>query len=178
MKKKQEYSTCVSNTDPNFIKRVITSTSKQNGITMVTLNVLNYLLDYLDFNEYRPFPCKRKDLAKIIGVSEKSIRDSLIVLENCGILIRNIDMGSKKYTSNYSFIINFKYNLDYDSYVENFIRTQYGPIIENVKNPDYTIIFDGLIDTIRTNIIIDCISKLKDIEIPCNKIKKAVYKIL
>jgi hypothetical protein len=69
------------------IPSILIQAQRRLGINWMQMNIIVQLLDYWHEPTRRPFPTKR-DLAKRIGVTEKTIQNNVRALENAGLILR------------------------------------------------------------------------------------------
>ena len=147
--------------EPNYVSRVLNGKVKLPKLSTI---LLDYLVEHLDFEDYRPIGIKRKELSKMFNLSEQAIRDGLIRLEELKILIRKEPLKTQtRYSSNYTFILNRNYNAPEKTVkeeLENYIRDNFQDLLIFISNNRNLPSLDSLIKSIQNTII----TSITDIE--------------
>jgi predicted transcriptional regulator len=71
------------------IPSVLIQAQSRLGISPLQMNIIIQLLDYWRDHDRRPFPSK-KDLARRIGVTDKTIQNNIRALERAGLIRREL----------------------------------------------------------------------------------------
>ncbi|KLK92842.1 hypothetical protein AA309_12000 [Microvirga vignae] len=71
------------------IPSILIQAQKRIGITPTQMNIIVQLLDYWHEPSRRPFPPKR-EIAKRIGITEKTVQNNIRALEKAGLIRREI----------------------------------------------------------------------------------------